>query len=172
MRIAQALLTAIAAAPALLRAQTIPAPKLLAEVPIFADAKRVQTDTSDAGAEGPMHVLAAARHLKTRAQEIVAYEVPAHPEAVLEFYAHRLGARLPKDFDELDFTRQKPGTSSDVFFLPIEHHVDEKGRATLASRPKYEGEWIAVVVFMWGGARRERRRHDFRSRSCRQRRCP
>ena len=146
MRTAIALLAAIITAPAL--AQT--PPKRFADIPVFAGAKSVGTDTSDLGAEGPMQMLASVRNLEARFREVAAYEIAAHPETVYSYYTQRLGGKNIDSLEDADFTLLAPGTASGVFRLPTFHHVDAKGKALLASRPQYEGGWLRAALVLWG----------------------
>ncbi len=129
-------------------AQTPTLPKTLAAIPVFAGAKSVPTDTEDL-VPAQFAEMMITDQLKIRSREYVAYEVAAHPEAVYEFYAQRLGGADNMDLEELNYTRLKPGQTSTVLREPNAHEINAKQRAVLGSRPQHGGGFIKDAVFNW-----------------------
>lgn len=142
----QLVLLALSASAAV--AQTPTLPKTLAAIPVFAGAKAVPTDTEDL-APAQFVEMMSGNELKLRSRKSVAYEVAAHPEAIYEFYAQRLGGVDTMNLEELNYTRLKPGQTSSVFRGPNSHEVTAKQRAVLGSRPQHDGEFIKNAVFTW-----------------------
>jgi len=98
---------------------SIATPRAASQVPIFAGAKRVASDSTDKQGweqftQIEMHALDS-----LRSQESFAYEVAAHPEDVYKFYMEKLGGQGHRMWSDFDFdVIAAPGATTIVYRWP------------------------------------------------------
>jgi hypothetical protein len=153
MRIPIALfVVSVLAAPALAQ-NAKPTPiKSGAAIPIYPGATRVATQPTDG--EGWEEFSSMMKdHLDSlRSEEMITYEVLAHPEVVYPFYRDKLGGQEHYLWSDFYYTELPRGGTTVIFRLPqfwLKPGANTK--TVFATRPTFEkpDQWVCIATFMW-----------------------
>jgi hypothetical protein len=157
MRIPIALLVvSVSAAPAYAQdAKPASAPaaiKSVAAIPMYPGAERVAAQPTDVEGWEQFSSMMKDQLDSLRSEEMISYEVLAHPEVVYTFYRDKLGGQEYRMWSDFDYTKLAHGGTTVVFRHPwFWIKPSENTKTVFATRPTFEkpDQWVCIATFMW-----------------------